>query len=158
LEVPDKAAPAERAQLANEMSTIGLVNTLKDTYSEDFIGPVRGRFGSILEAVGGIGEDEAEFRADLSTLRNGVVTAITGAQMGEKEATRILRQVPSENNPIEVFEARLESTRKNLIRLAQKRREILQATGVDTSKLPPIPGMEGNNKVKSALDKVLGGS
>ena len=144
LQVPDKLTDAEREKTVGDVSTLDLLDRMGKSYSPDWVGPVRGRGGAIMEKYSGmpgipeIGEDEAKFRADVATLRNKVIKEITGAQMSEPEANRIREQTPEATNPDPVFRARLQSTRENLKQIAKRRREILEKTGADTSSLPAL--------------------
>ncbi len=107
--------------------------------------------------LGGITEDEADFRAENSTLKNQVIKMITGAQMSEPEAQRIMKQIPDPENPPTVYEARLKRTRENVYMMAQKRRQILEGSGIDVSHLSPLPHAPGSHPaIKNALDAVLG--
>lgn len=158
LQVPDKPQTTEREKSAEDLATLDALDNLKNLYSEDFVGPARGRAGAMMETFGGITEDEAKFRAANTALKNYVIKMITGAQMSEPEAKRILGQVPDPTNPPEVWKARLQETRKNIKRVAERRREVLSKTGVDTSSLPALSSRphQQPDPVQSVLDEVLG--
>lgn len=169
LAVPDKASDAEREKTVGDLSTMDLIDKLGKNYSADWVGPVRGRAGALMESYSGmpgvpeIGQDEAQFRADVTTFNNKLIKEITGAQMSEPEAARILSQAPGLNNPDPVFRARMKATRENLKMIAKRRREVLGKTGVDTSTLPALPGgtkqsgAQQPDKIQSVLDEVFGG-
>ncbi|MEQ1844280.1 MAG: hypothetical protein ABL983_01730 [Nitrospira sp.] len=152
LAVPDKLSDTAREKTATDLSTLDLVDSMAKNYNREWVGPARGRGGAVMEKYSGmpgvphIGEDEARFRSDITTLKNGVIKAITGAQMSEPEAERIMGQIPDANNPPEVFEARMKSTRANLKRMAERRREVLDKTGASTTDLPGVP--KGEKKAK----------
>ena len=159
LNIPDKPSADERKGLTDDLATLSRLDSLKELYKPEYVGPARGRYGAVTETVGGISEDEADFRAETATLRNQVIKMITGAQMSEPEAKRIMRQLPDENNPSEVFESRMKQTRRNVEMMAQKRRDVLKATGVDVSGLAPLPkepSTKPHPKIQGALDKALG--
>lgn len=87
------------------------------------IGPIQGRLTSVQLKTGvGVTEELAEFAAQITGLKNAVIKAITGAQMSEPEAKRIMGQIPDLDNPDAVFRARMATTRRNLETL--KRRTI----------------------------------
>lgn len=156
LMVPDKPGASQIKDLIDDASTLERINSLGKLYDQSYVGPVRGRYGAMSELIGGIGEDEADFRAEVSTLKNQVIKQITGAQMSEPEANRIMKQIPDAENPPVVFEARLKRTRENVLMMAKKRREILRLSGIDVSHLPSLPGTATSGKVQDALDKALG--
>lgn len=139
LQVLDKPSPKEREQMAQDLGAMDALDHLNGLYSRDFVGPVRGRAGEMMETFGGITEEEARFRASNATLKNNVIRLITGAQMSEPEAKRIMGQIPEPNNPPEVWEARLKETRSNIKNMAKKYRETLSQSGIDVSQIP-IPG------------------
>ena len=156
LNVPDKPSPGERMNLIDDVGTLERIDSLHSLYSSKYVGPARGRIGAATELFGGITEDEADFRAENSTLKNQVIKMITGAQMSEPEAKRIMKQVPDPENPPTVYEARLKRTRENVYMMAQKRRQVLQASGIDVSHLPPLSIAPGSHPaIKNALDEVL---
>ena len=142
LKVPDKPSQTERKVITDELAALGRVMSMHENYNPDWVGPVRGRIGSAGEVVGGISPEEADFRAQVTTMKNETIKFITGAQLSEPESKRILGQVPSTENPPPVFEARMKRTQYNLLMLAHIHREVLQASGVETKdllRLPPIP-------------------
>jgi hypothetical protein len=78
-------------------------------------------------------------RAEVATIKNSVIQMITGAAVGVQEAGRIMAQLPDMTQSPETFTARWQQTRENAIMLAQKRRDIMQQTGIDISRLAPLP-------------------
>jgi hypothetical protein len=138
LEVPERPSEKQRGELAGELSLIDQLNRLTFLYKPDFVGPARGRAGGIGERVGGISGEEAEFRAADQALRNKFVKEITGAQMSEPEARRIMAQLPSPDLPEATYEARLRLTKINAKIVAIRRRQVLEASGVDVSKVPAV--------------------
>ena len=137
---PTPLSSKERELLTDEQAQLTTLNTLHALYSPNFVGPARGRLGGLGEKVGTISAHEAEFRAQAAALKNAVIKLITGAQMSEQEATRIIQQIPVVENPPAVFEARLRQTYKNILTLTQTRREFLIKTGgINATNLPPLP-------------------
>ena len=157
LQVPDKPSQQERRDMVEDLTTIGQLDVLQNLYDPVFVGPIAGRYGSMTEVVGLIGEDEATFRAQVASIKNQTIKLITGAQMSEPEAIRIMKQIPDTNNPPSVFQARLKQTRANIVMMAKKRREILGKSGIYVDDLPAIPELPQNERIKNALDQVLGG-
>lgn len=110
------APPSLRTQsISNEVSTEQL-DRLIEMYDPALVGPFVGNARSIGQHIPGVPVNDkfAELSAATAAFRNSVIKAITGAQMGEKEATRIRQQIPDVNDKPAVWEAKARQTRKNL--------------------------------------------
>ena len=138
-EVPKRPSAKQLDDLADQLTTLSQTTNILQTFDPRFIGPAAGRFGNIKEMIGAIGGDEASFRAATARLRNATIKAITGAQMGEREADRIRQELPEFNLKPEAFIARLKLTFLNMHDMAQRYRKILKQGGVDIEALDPIP-------------------
>ena len=81
-----------------------------------WVGPVRGRTNTAKLVTPGIDVDPqmAEFFAEVAAIKNRMIRAITGAQMSEPEARRIMAQLPDVNQKPGVFVARMAATERNL--------------------------------------------
>jgi hypothetical protein len=134
---PPSAETVER--IARGESTVDLLNRYKGLMKDEYVGFIKGREGSIRETVGGIKDDRAEFYALEATFKNQIIKDITGAQMGEKEAERIMKQVPGRNNPPNVWKAKYKQTLKNIEFLNKKRIEVLEKTGYRTGEEGTTP-------------------
>ena len=140
LETPEKLSQKERMEEIESENTISRLQALESLYRPEFVGPVAGRAGGVREAyTGDITPQEAEFRARTTSFNNQMIKDITGAQMSEPEAKRIKAELPDVNMPPVTYEARLRMSRENAVLLQYKRRMVLQKTGADVSKLPPLP-------------------
>ncbi len=117
-------APSEREAIASNLATDDALDNLLSLVDAKFIGPIEGRVGAVKDIFGFNTPQESEFRAATSTFRNQVIKEITGAQMSEKEATRILKQVPQENDPPSVWRAKWIQSKKNLERIRVRRAEV----------------------------------
>lgn len=124
------ASPSERTALASTEASIDSLNNLKTLFDESFTGPFAGRKGSILNVFGLNPPKQEAFIAASAAFRNQVIKEITGAQMSESEATRILEQVPSETDASSVWLAKYEQSIQNLERLNKRRREVLEQSGL----------------------------
>ena len=88
-------------------------------YKPEYVGVAQGRLNQLRAAspeslgavIGDIPEGYAEFAAAVAMNRNQTITAITGAQMGEAEATRLREQIPDITNRSDVFLSRLKMAR-----------------------------------------------
>ena len=87
-------------------------------------------------------KDFAAFDAELTTLQNSVIKSITGAQMSEPEAARIMGQIPQITDKPDVFEQKLKSTRANLERI--KSGTLQYASGGATADMPSPRPAGGN--------------
>ncbi|MFQ5927886.1 MAG: hypothetical protein ACE5MH_10690 [Terriglobia bacterium] len=122
--VPPPLGATQQAQIAESEAALGgidRIRTLSQDRLDDWIGPIQGRTNPAALATGlSTDQDMAEFFASIATLRNVVIRAITGAQMGEAEARRIREQLPEPTQPPTVFRARLAETERNLGELIER--------------------------------------
>lgn len=135
--ISDFRPPAGMAdKIASGEASLHQLTRLREMFNPDWVGPAAGRYENVKLAV--VGEQGqaglAKFAAQVDTLKNQVIKDITGAQMSEPEAARILRQVPDLNNPPDVFMARLELTEENRKFLLDKQKEL--ATGKKPATAP----------------------
>ena len=96
---------AVRAQ-SDIKHSIGMLDSLITDFNApgsqipNFVGPIPGRILAIKEWIGNIKPDEKRFRQRLAVMRNNYIRAITGAQMSQAEAVRIMTALPKETaNP-----------------------------------------------------------
>lgn len=84
--------------------------------AKDLVGPLEGRARAIGQNVPGVPVNEAfaDFKAATDAFKNGVIKAITGAQMSEPEAKRIVGQIPLETDKPMVWMAKALQSQKNL--------------------------------------------
>jgi hypothetical protein len=122
--------PAATAQVvAGLEQSESIINELQGVKGKDeWLGPVAGRKAEFMLKVPGwdVPDDQARFIAQTATLKNSVIKAITGAQMSENEATRILQQVPLLTDKPNVWEQKAEATKANAIAM---RKRILALSG-----------------------------
>jgi hypothetical protein len=127
------AAIAEK--VAGIEQSLSVLQDLERLKKDDWLGPIAGRVTQARIDVPGmaVAPDLARFAAQTSTLKNAVVKAITGAQMSEPEAKRIMQQIPGLTDKPEVWTERLNTTRENLTLL---RRRMLELSGVSSGTAP----------------------
>lgn len=155
--IPQKPSGGERKDFAEDLVALEQARGIIDKFDPKFVGPYLGRYGNIKEMVGNLGFDEATFRGVVARTRNSTIKAITGAQMGEKEAERIRQELPEFNLSPEAFIARMQLTYANLYDMARIRRQIASETGLDLSDLKPLVApAELDPKVRQALRDVAG--
>ncbi len=129
-------APSEREAIASNLATDDALNNLRNLVDANFVGPIKGTVGGIKDIFGLNTPQESEFRAATSTFRNQVIKEITGAQMSEKEATRILKQVPQEKDPPSVWLAKWNQSKKNLERIRVRRAEVQKRAKITQQRTP----------------------
>lgn len=118
------APPAVRTQAINNEVGLDQLDRLEEMFkggAKDVIGPAEGRARAIGEQIPlvPVNKTFADFESASSAFKNAVIKAITGAQMSEPEATRIMSQIPLVTDKPEVWEARAKQTRLNLQTLAK---------------------------------------
>lgn len=124
------ASASERTAIAGTRATIDSLNNLKSLFDASFVGPVAGRAARAKNIFGLNPEVQAEFIAATAAFKNQVIKDITGAQMSEKEATRILSQVPQETDASSVWTAKWKQTIQNMERVNKRKIEVLRQSGV----------------------------
>lgn len=115
-------------RVAGSEAALDILTNLRKQFRSDYVGPASGRVNLLMQKIPGLSTDPdfARFGADTSTLRNAVVKAITGAQMSEPEAKRIMGQIPVETDKPEVWQAKADATEVNIRNMVNK---IAQLTG-----------------------------
>lgn len=131
------ASASERTDLAESQASLDALVNLNDLFDESFVGIARGRIGSAKGLLGLTSDKQEDFLAATSAFRNLIIKQITGAQMSEAEATRILKQVPQETDPPARWKAKWRQSVKNIQRIQKRRAEVLQRSGLRV----PIPNM-----------------
>ena len=127
-----RASPTERTDIAETRASVDALNNIKELYdnAKTRTGPVVGRLDPILGTFGWTTQEQEDFMAATSAFRNRIIKEITGAQMSEVEAKRILKQVPQETDPSARWEAKWRQSKKNLEFLQKRRLEILRQSGL----------------------------
>ena len=135
IEMGKPASAAERTAMATGAASIDTLNNLKTLFDEAFVGPFAGRAGTAKEIFGGNPQKQSEFIAATAAFKNQIIKEITGAQMSEPEAERIMKQVPDVNNPPSVWQARWKQSIGNIKRIQKRRAEVLRQSGLKV----PLP-------------------
>ncbi len=134
--IKPKAGPSasERTAIAETESSLANLENLKTLFDKTttVTGPIEGRIKPIAGLFGLTTDEQEAFMAATSAFKNAVIKQITGAQMSEQEADRIMKQVPDIIDPPVRWQAKYEQTKKNLQTLQQKRLSIIKQAGVKT--------------------------
>ena len=104
---------AQQTQATETEAALGGLAELRTLYRPEWVGPLAGRIAKTKTLTTGGEPGQAEFLSQIATVKNRVIKAITGAQMSEPEARRIMEQIPDETLPPSTFEARMNATEKN---------------------------------------------
>ena len=124
------ASAAERTAIAEARSSIDDLYNLKALFKEEFVGPVAGRIAPPAGLVGGTTKQQEDFMAATSAFKNMIIKQITGAQMSESEAKRIMKQIPDITDPPVRWKAKWEQSLKNIERIKKHRLQILEQSGL----------------------------
>lgn len=129
-EKPERVSETELGKQADVQNLRIAAKEIEDSFDPSFVGAAEGRLNKLKQMVPGLAtEQRANFITALSSYRNSVIKAITGAQMSEPEATRIMRQLPDETMSETDFKAKLRLSRKLLEQGLAKRQSQLQKGG-----------------------------
>lgn len=126
-------------KLAGIDQSLGILNDLESLKSDSWLGPVQGRMTELEIGMPGasVSDKLAKFAAQTATLKNAVVKAITGAQMSEPEAKRIMKQIPDFSDKPNVWKQKLDATRENMQVLKRRTIELSGGT-MPTEKSDPL--------------------
>ncbi len=134
--IKPKAGPSasERTAIAETESSLANLENLKTLFDKTttVTGPIEGRIKPIAGLFGLTTDEQEAFMAATSAFKNAVIKQITGAQMSEQEADRIMKQVPDITDPRVRWLAKYGQTKKNLQTLQKKRLSIIKQAGIKT--------------------------
>lgn len=147
---------SERNAITNDLNLINQVDDIRKLYRPEFVGLLEGTIKSLPKTKLGKGlrPGEAKFRSAVAQYNNRVRNQIFGSALTKTEKDEMVKELPVEGNPPEVFEANLAKTQENLRRLARTRRETYEATGLDLSRVPPIP--LSDDEARAIFNQVIG--
>lgn len=126
------AAAAERTAIAETRASIDSLDNLKTLFdnARTKTGLVAGRVAPVAGLFGLTTDEQEAFMAATSAFKNAIIKQITGAQMSEPEAKRIMKQIPDITDPPARWNAKWKQSKKNLEFLQRRRLEILQQSGL----------------------------
>ena len=130
------SSASERENLARGAATLESLDNLQTLFNKSYVGPVVGRIGKVADMFGLNKQTQSDFYAATASFTNQVIKEITGAQMGEKEATRIMKEIPRPNDPPSVLQAKWKQSKRNVAMLRKKRLEIMRKSGIRTPDMP----------------------
>lgn len=124
------ASASERTAIAESRASIDALNNLKGLFKEEFVGPIKGKISPLAGLVGQTTQEQEAFMAATSAFKNMIIKQITGAQMSEPEAKRIMKQIPDITDPPARWKAKWEQSLKNVERIQKRRLQVLQQSGI----------------------------
>lgn len=137
-------SPSERTAIAETRASIDALNNLKVLFdsAQTKVGPIVGRVAPFKGLLGLTTDEQEDFMAATSAFKNRIIKEITGAQMSEQEANRIMKQIPDITDPPARWRAKWRQSKRNLEFLQKRRAEILRQSGLrvpmDEAVAPPI--------------------
>jgi len=126
------ASASERQAIAETRASIDALNNLKSLFdsTQTKTGPIVGRTSPIAGLFSMTTDEQEAFMAATSAFKNAIIKEITGAQMSEVEANRIMKQIPDITDPTVRWKAKWEQSKKNLEYLQKRRAEVLKQSGL----------------------------
>jgi hypothetical protein len=127
------ASAAERTDIAEARVSMDALNNLRQLYDTGGFGeaaPVSGRLAPITGLFGMTTDQQEAFMAATSAFKNAIIKQITGAQMSEPEARRIMKQIPDITDPPARWKAKWEESLKNVRMMEQRKLEVLRQSGL----------------------------
>lgn len=128
----------EREKTAAGLATMDVLSNLRNLYDKPSTrtGPAVGRIDPVIGQIGLTSRDQEDFMAATSAFKNQIIKEITGAQMSEQEAFRIMKQVPDIIDHPTRWEAKWRQSVQN-IQYLQNRRQQIQGGGIPTPWVSP---------------------
>ncbi len=144
------ASASERTAIAETRASIDALDNLKTLFDspQTKTGPIVGRISPTAGLIGRTTQEQEDFMAATSTFKNSVIKDITGAQMSEPEAKRIMKQIPDITDPPARWNAKWRQTQKNLKAIQRRRAEVLKQSGLRA------PGESGATNVNITVDDI----
>jgi hypothetical protein len=147
------ASASERTAIAETNASMDILDNLKVLFDNPNTrtGPLVGRVDPTLGLIGKTPVEQEDFMAATSAFKNKIIKEITGAQMSEVEANRIMKQVPDITDPPARWMAKWKQSRKNLEMLQARRKEVLKQSGIKVPEesLPTVSTDADYDKLKS---------
>ena len=125
-----KALPASELKTGREFNTLkDTIGRIHENYSDDYVGPIAGRYGQLQEKWVDIPEKQAFMYADVRDLQDSLLRARSGAQINEQEYKRLVNFLPDPKLPPSQFKVRLRRFEVELESMLKNRAEELRKGG-----------------------------
>lgn len=137
---------AERGDLTYDIGLLNQLGSVRSGFNRSYVGPGHGVVGKLSQATGRMSKDESRFRSGLAGIRNQILKMRSGGAVTPQEGQRLLDEMPTLDDPPDAFQSKLDQFEDTARYLASARRETMSQTGVDLSRLSPLPkGRPGGN-------------
>lgn len=150
---PAPPTPTQRVSTSDIDAALKLADRLNTKFNPRFVGPAEGRYNELMQGVPVIEADRefAAFGGESNTLKNTIIKAITGAQMSEPEAQRIMGQIPVTTDKPDVWVEKMKATIQNLEDLSRAKggNPGRSRESQDSGGLPTVGGTFQGGKVLS---------
>jgi hypothetical protein len=149
------------AKFTDAMAELGnakvLLKDIAKGFDPKFVGPVAARAGKMSAYVDKLtDEQKVQFYGNVAEYKNSIIKFITGAQMSEVEAKRIVQQIPNENASPTAFMAGLKRAYLMSERRGNQMVSSVQRSGgvVRGTNEEPMDEQELNDLIDSKLGKI----
>lgn len=159
-----KTLPAAESEQSGSLDTISTqLETIKSSFKPEFTGAVEGRLGKVAQVVDvpqlglGASPERAQFLANVSSIRDQLLRARSGAQINEQEYKRLVQELPDENKSDVDFMAKLANFERVFNEIKANRQAAFQTSGyrVPTSRNDVTPPTQVPTPGLSARDRLL---
>ncbi len=130
----ENPSSTERTKLAEAETSKSALYNLSNLYKDEYVGFGKEQMTKAGGYIGTTTQEQENFYAASIALKNAVIRQITGAQMSEPEARRIMEQIPSLNDPPARWKAKRDQTLKNIEMLEKAQIQQMQKGGVYTER------------------------
>lgn len=122
--------------LVDGFSTLRRLERIKSEYNPNYVGPIQAPIGTALGKTGLIAPKHARFRIEVTNLQNLMVKFLTGAQLSQQEAERIIKGLPSLNMSDPEFKAAMVVAERETLDKIKVINDTLRGLGVRTPAAP----------------------
>lgn len=121
-----RPSAAQQQDMANNAAALTQIELIKQDFNPEWVGPAAGRYNSVVTAFTNNKDNAGLVRMQtrVASLKNRFVKAITGAQMSEPEARRIMSEMPDMNLPPTTFWERMSVAEENLNNLMEIQQQV----------------------------------
>lgn len=108
---------AAAKEVADINALLALHHDATGLYKQEYVGPIRGRLGSVGELTGNITTDEVQLRRAVQDMKDTLLRARSGAAITQQEYSRLSELVPNLTDQPNVFEAKMQGFARSLEQL-----------------------------------------
>jgi hypothetical protein len=125
-----RATPGQQVEeLGSIQANLDMLNHIEGLFNPDFVGPARGRLGSLQEVTGGLSDAELDMRTAMASYQNIMTQLRSGAAVTPSEAVRLKREAPLPTDRPEVIRSKLRTAKDIWGKILARRQEALGTGG-----------------------------